>query len=170
MSKPQLECVKKFLEEYLKKGFIEASKAPCSLPILLAKKLKDGIKFCVNYRKLNAMTKKNAYQILLIAETLDQLKKAKVFTKIDIRQAFHKLRMATSSKDLTIMAMRFGAFKWKVLSFGLIDGLALWQCFINNVLWKYLNKFCTAYFNDILIYSSNFCEHKKHVWLVLAKL
>ena len=84
MSKPQLEFVKKFLEENLKKGFIKASRAPCSSPILLAKKPGGGIRFCVDYRKLNKLTKKDAYPIPLIAETLAQLKGAKVFTKIDI--------------------------------------------------------------------------------------
>ena len=58
MSKPQLELVKKFLEEYLKRGFIEASRAPCSSPILLVRKSGGGVRFCVNYRKLNALTKK----------------------------------------------------------------------------------------------------------------
>ena len=134
MSKPQLEFVKKFLEENLKKGFIEASRAPCSSPILLAKKPGRGIRFCVDYRRLNELTKKDAYPIPLIAETLAQLKEAKVFTKIDIRQAFHKLRMAASSEDLTTMATRFGALKWKVLPFGLTGGPALWQRFINDVL------------------------------------
>ena len=74
-----------------KKKFIEASKAPCSSLILLAKKLREDIRFCVDYKKLNAFTKKDAYLISLIIETLAQLKKAKVFTKIDIQQAFYKL-------------------------------------------------------------------------------
>ena len=111
MSKPQLEFVKNFLEENLKKGFIEASRAPCSSPILLAKKPGRGIRFCMDYRRLNKLTKKDAYPIPLIAETLVQLKGAKVFMKIDIQQVFHKLRMEASSEDLTTMATRFGAFK-----------------------------------------------------------
>ena len=111
ISKPQLEFVKKFLEEHLKKNFIEASKVPCSLPILLAKKPGQSIRFCVNYKKLNAFIKKDAYPIPLIAEILAQLKSAKIFTKINIRQAFHKLCMAVSPKNFTIMAMRFGAYK-----------------------------------------------------------
>ena len=170
MSKPQLEFVKNFLEENLKKRFIKASRATCLSPILLAKKPSGGIRFCVDYRRLNKLTKKDAYPIPLIAETLAQLKGAKVFMKINIQQAFHKLRMEASSEDFTIMATRFGAFKWKVSPFGLTGDPALWQRFINNVLWEYLNRFCTAYFDDILIYSQNLCEHKEHVRLVLAKL
>ena len=99
------------------------------------------------------MTKKDAYPIPLIAETLTQLSYARVFTKIDIQQIFPKLRMAAELEDLTTMIMRFSAYKWKVLLFGLTGELALWQQFINNVLWEYLNQFCTVYLDDILIYS-----------------
>ena len=78
---------------------------------MLAAKLERGIRFCVDYRYLNKLTKKDAYSISLIKETLAQLKNAKVFTKIDIRQAFHKLRIATDSKNLTTFTLQFGAFK-----------------------------------------------------------
>lgn len=91
MSKPQLEFMSKFLEEKLKKNFIRASRAPCSSLILLAKKLKGGIRFCVDCKKLNKLTKKDAYLILLIFKILTQLKGAKVFSKINIQQAFYKL-------------------------------------------------------------------------------
>ena len=111
LSVPQLEFVKKFLEEHLKKGFIEASSAPCSSPILLAKKPGGGIRFCVDYWKLNSLIKKDAYPLPLIAETITKLKKAVIFTKIDIRQAFHKLCMAVESEDATTFASRFGAYK-----------------------------------------------------------
>ena len=170
MSTPQLEFVKKFLEEHLKKGFIEASSAPCSSPILLAKNPGEGIRFCVDYRKLNSLTKKNAYLLPLIAETMARLKKAIVFTKIDIRQAFHKLRMAIESEDATTFASRFGTYKWKVMPFGLIGGPASWQRFIKDLLWEYLNDFCTAYLDDILIYSTSMKEHRQHVQKVLMKL
>ena len=91
MSKSQLKFVKKFLKEHLKKSFIEASRAPCSSPILLAKKPGGDIRFCVDYKRLNKFIKKDAYSIPLIAEMLTQLKSTKVFTKINIWQAFHKL-------------------------------------------------------------------------------
>ena len=170
MSTPQLKFVKKFLEEHLKKRFIEASSAPCSSLILLAKKPGGGIRFCVNYWKLNSLTKKDAYPLPLITETIARLKKAIVFTKIDIRQAFHKLRMAIESEDATTFASRFGAYKWKVMPFGLTGGPASWQRFINDLLWEYLNKFCTAYLDDILIYSTSMKKHRQHVRKVLTKL
>ena len=171
ISTPQLEFVKKFLEEHLKKGFIEASSTPCSSPILLAKKPGGGIRFCVDYWKLNLLMKKNAYPLPLIAEIIAKLKKAIVFTKIDIRQAFHKLYMAMESKDATMFTSRFSSYKWKVMPFGLTSGPASWQRFINNLLWEYLNEFYTAYLDDILIlYSTSMKKHCQHVRKMLIKL
>ena len=73
-------------------------------------------------------------------------------------------------ENLTTMIIRFEAYKWKVLLFGLTKRPALWQKFINDILWEYLNWFCIAYLDNILIYSRNLREHKKHVRSVLAKL
>ena len=111
MSKLKLQFVKKFLEEHLKKEFIKASSAPCLLHIMLAAKLGGGIRFCVDYKRLNELTKKDAYPIPLIEETLTQLKNAKIFTKINICQAFHKFRIAANLEDYTMFASQFGAFK-----------------------------------------------------------
>ena len=122
MPKPKLQFVKKFLEENLKKGFIKASNAPCLSPIMLAVKPGEGVRFCVDYRRLNKLTIKNAYLIPLIKKTLAQLKNAKIFMKIDIQQVFHKLWMTVDSEDYTTFLCRFGAFKWKVLPFGLTGG------------------------------------------------
>ena len=72
-------------------------------------------------------------------------------------------------EDYTTFSCRFGAFKWKVLPFGLTGGPVSWQRFINDMLWEYLNKFCTAYFDNTVIYSSNLREHKKYMWQLLAK-
>ena len=105
MSEPMLQFIKKFLEEHPKKGFIKANNASCLSRIMLTAKPEGGIRFCVNYRCLNELTKKDAYYIPLIKETLAQLKNAKVFMKIDIRQAFHKLKMAANSEDLTTFAL-----------------------------------------------------------------
>ena len=108
---PKLQFMKKFLEEHLKKGFIEASSTLCLSSIMLAAKPGRGIRFCINYQWLNKLTKKDTYPIPLIKETLAQLKNAKVFTKIDICQVFHKLRMAADSEDYMTFASQFGAFK-----------------------------------------------------------
>jgi hypothetical protein len=106
----------------------------------------------------------------LINETLAWIGRAKLFTKLDIKQAFHWIRMYFNSEELTTFRTWFGAYKCKVLSFRLTNGLVTYQRYINNVLFDYLNDFCIAYLNDILIYSDNKLNHKQHVKKVLERL
>jgi hypothetical protein len=128
------------------------------------------LRFCVDYRKLNALTKKDRYSLPLIEETLTQFIKAKIITKIDIRYAFNRIRMATlEDEDLTIFRTRFGSYKSKMLSFGLYNGPAIFQHYINDALWEFLYVFCTAYIDDIVIFSQNREEYVIHVRRVLEK-
>jgi hypothetical protein len=167
MSLEQLELVKSYLEEHLHKGFIVPSSAPFASPILFAKKPGGGWRFCVDYRRLNAITKKDRYPIPLIEETLARLARAKIFTKLDIRQAFYRIRLDEEAEDLTTFRTRYGSYKYKVLPFGLCNGPASFQRYINDVLFEYLDDFCTAYMDDILIYSEDPLEHEAHVSKVL---
>ena len=170
MSLDELEAVRKYILENLSKGFIEASSSPWAAPVLFVKKADGSLRFCVNYRKLNAITRKDRYPLPLIEETLAKVAKAQWFTKVDIRQAFHRIRMRPEDEELTTFRTGMGAFKYKVLPFGLINGPASFQSFINSVLGEYLGDFCTAYIDDILIYSDTLKEHEDHVKKVLRKL
>ena len=105
------------------------------------------------------MTRKDQYPLPLIEETLARLSKARIFTKLDIRQAFHRIRIHPDSEELTTFRTRYGAYKCKVMPFGLTNGPATYQRFMNDVLFDYLDDFCTAYLDDILIYSENELDH-----------
>ena len=170
MSAEELEVVKKYLVENLDKGFIEPSQAPFAAPVLFVKKPDGSLRFCIDYRKLNLLTKKDRYPLPLIDETLARIGRAKLFTKLDIRQAFHRIRMHPDSEELTTFRTRFGAYKCKVLPFGLTNGPATYQRYMNDVLFDYLDDFCTAYLDDILIFSDNELEHEHHVKKILERL
>lgn len=171
MSQEELVVVKEYLREHLNKGFIRASTSPFASPVLFVRKPGGGLRFCVDYRKLNALTRKDRYPLPLIEETLAQLSEAKIFTKLDIRHAFNRIRLATEKdEDLTTFRTRFGSYKYLVLPFGLTNGPATFQHFINDTLFDYLNIFCTAYLDDVLIYSQNSTEHQLHVRKVLQRL
>lgn len=170
MSSEELEVVKKYLVENLDRGFIEPSQAPFAAPVLFVKKPDGSLRFCIDYRKLNLLTKKDRYPLPLIDETLARIGRAKLFTKLDIRQAFHRIRIHPDSEELTTFRTRFGAYKCKVLPFGLTNGPATYQRYMNDVLFDYLDDFCTAYLDDILIYSDNELEHEHHVKKVLERL
>ncbi|KAI1005422.1 hypothetical protein K3495_g2790 [Podosphaera aphanis] len=94
MSVQELTVLRKFLQENLDKGFIRASSTPAVSPVLFAKKPGGGLRFCVDYRALNAITIKNRYPLPLIQETLSRLSKAKFYTKLDVIAAFNQIRIA----------------------------------------------------------------------------
>jgi hypothetical protein len=75
----------------------------------------------VNYRKLNTLIKKNRYLLFLIDKTLEKLRKTRVFTKLNIRQAFHQIRINLKLENLIIFRTRYRAYKYKILLFGLIN-------------------------------------------------
>lgn len=170
MSQYKLEKTKEYLEENLKKGFITPSSAPYASPILFAQKANGDLRFCVDYRKLNALTKKDRYPLPLIDETLARMAGCKYITKFDIIAAFNKLRMDPASEDLTTFITAMGSYKYRVLPFGLTNGPASYQHYMNDVLLPFLNDFVQAYLDDIIIYSRTRKEHTKHVRMVLEKL
>ena len=92
------------------------------------------------------------------------------FTKLDVVHAFHRIRIAEGDEWLTAFRTRLGLFEWNVLPFGLSNGPGTFQRFINHVLREYLDVFCSAYVDDVLVYSDSRKEHRKHVNMVLEKL
>jgi transposase InsO family protein len=170
MSLNELKCLRKYLKENLSKGFIRASTSPVAAPVLFAKKPGGGLRFCVDYRALNAITVKNRYPIPLIQETLNRLSKAKFYTKLDIIAAFNRLRIAKGDEWLTAFRTRYGLFEYLVMPFGLANAPSTFQHYVNDVLRSFLDIFCTAYIDDILIYSDNLKDHRKHVRSVLQAL
>jgi hypothetical protein len=170
MSRNELEVLKDWIGDNLKKGFIRPSSSPAASPVLFVKKPDGGLRFCVDYRALNAITTKDRYPLPLTKETLNNLKGMKYFTKIDIISAFNNLRIAKGQEYLTAFRIRLGLFESLVMPFGLTGAPASFQRFINDTLREYLDCFCTAYLDDILIYSRTRTEHIEHVRKVLQRL
>ena len=166
----ELEAARDYIVDNLHKGFIGPSAAPFSSPILMARKPGGGLRFCVDYRKLNAITRKDRYPIPLVDELMERISGAKIFTKLDIRQGFHRIRLDPKSEDLTTFRTRYGTYKYHVVPFGLTNGPAAFQRFINDTLMDYLDDFVTAFVDDLLIYSKDVVEHELHVKKVLERL
>ena len=148
MSQDELKVFKKYLEENLSKGFIKASSSPAASPVLFARKPGGGLRFCVDYRQLNAMTIKNRYSLPLIKEILECICKAKIYSKIDIIAAFNHLRMQQRKEWKTAFQIRYGLYEYLVMPFGLANAPSSFQNFINNILHGMLDEFCTAYIDD----------------------
>ena len=145
--------MKKYIDEHLGKGFIRPSLSAAASPILLVRKPGGGLRFCIDYRALNAVTVKNRYPIPLISETLGKLAGSVRYTKLDVIHAFNQIRMKEGHKWLTAFNSRYGQFEYLVMPFGLCNAPGTFQGYINESLREYLDVFCTAYLDDVLIYS-----------------
>jgi hypothetical protein len=170
LSEKELKVLKDYTDEFLNKKFIRASKSPAGAPVLFTKKKDGSLRLCVDYRGLNQITIKNRCPLPLITETLDKLKGAKIYTKIDIYGAYNRIRIKEGDEWKTAFRTRYGHFEYLVMPFGLTNAPATFQAYINDTLREFLDEFCVVYLDDILIYSKNRKEHIQHVKKVLAKL
>ena len=171
MSRDELLVLRKTLTDLLDKGFIRVSNSPAAAPVLFVKKPGGGLRFCVDYRGLNRVTRNDRYPLPLIYETLRNISKARWFTKLDVKAAFYKIRIAEGDEWLTAFRTRYGLYEWLVTPFGLANAPSTFQKYINWSLRDFLDEFCSAYIDDVLIYSSGTREdHRDKVCKVLGRL
>jgi hypothetical protein len=155
----------------LTKGLISPSSFEWGCPTLFVKKNKDNsLRMCMDYRPLNGVTIKNKYPLPRIDILFDQLSKAKVFSKIDLRSGYHQIKIRPQDIPKTVFSTRYGLYKYLVMSFGLTNALAYFMYLMNSVFIPELDKFVIVFIDDILIYSENEQDHAEHLRIVLTKL
>lgn len=157
------------IDEMLEAKVIERSNSPWSFPVVIVDK-KDGSKrFCVDFRKLNAITRPISYPLPLIDDILAQLGHAKFFTSLDLKSGYWQVLMDDRDKEKTAFACHRGLFQFNVMPFGLTAAPAIFQELMSKVL-QGLERFTTAYLDDILIYSETLEDHLKHIQEVFDRL
>ena len=113
---------------------------------------KDGSRrMCVDYRSLNEVTIKNKYSLPRIEDLFDQMRGAKVFSKIDLRLGYHQLKIRTEDIPKTAFTTRYGLPEFLVMSFGLTNAAAYFMNLMNKVFMDYLDQFVEVFINDILV-------------------
>ena len=159
----ELLVLYKELTSLLNKKFICVSWFPAASSILFTKKSERSLWFCVDYRALNTIIKKNCYSLPLIYKILNWINKAKWFIKLNVSVIFHKLWITEEQKWLTVFRIYYKLFKWFITLFNMINVLSTFQWYINWVLHQYLNDFCSVYLNNVLIFINEIwfkhCEH-----------
>ena len=170
LSNHKLEQIKKYLNKHLRKGFIVSNHTPFASPILFTKKPNEELRFYIDYKKLNAIIKRNRYSIPLINEILIKIQGCKYLTRLNIIAVFNKLRIHPNNEDFTTFVIFLKTYKYRILSFKLTNDLIIYQQYINDIFFKYLNDFYQAYLNNILIYNKTKKDHIKHIRLILQKL
>ena len=128
------------------------------------------MRMCVDYRPLNAVTTKNKYPLPCINILFDQLAKAKVFSKIDLRSCYHQIKIGLEDIPKTAFSTRYGLYEYLVMSFGLTNAPAYFMYLLNSVFMPELDKFVVVFIDDILIYLENEADHVEHLRIVLSRL
>ncbi|CAJ2636548.1 unnamed protein product [Trifolium pratense] len=170
MSASELNELKKQLEELLEKKFIRPSVSPWGAPVLLVKKKEGSMRLCIDYRQLNKVTIKNKYPLPRIDDLMDQLVGACVFSKIDLRSGYHRIRVKTEDIPKTAFRTRYGHYEYSVMPFGVTNARGVFMEYMNRIFHSFLDKFVVVFIDDILVYSKSEEEHKEHLRIVLQIL
>ena len=170
MSVPELTTIKEYVKGYLENGFIRHSKSEAAAPCMFIKRDDGKLRLVVDYRGLNAITVKNRYPLPLIGEMLDRLNTAKIFTKIDLRNAYHQVRVKAGDEWKTAFRCREGHFEYQVCPQGPTNAPAMFQHFMNDILREQLDITAVGLLDDVIIFSEDPADHVSHVREILQIL
>src|SRR5258707_3714498 len=163
LSPPELTVLREFLEENIQNGFIHPSKSPWGSPVLFVKKKDGSLCLCIDFHALNRVTEKDRYPLPLIPDLLNSLGPARIYSKIDLKHAYHLVRIVEGDEPKTTFRTRYRSYEWRVMPFGLTNAPAVFQRFINEVLGNLLDVCTVGYIDDILIYADSVDRHRDHV-------
>jgi len=159
-----------YIDENLKKGFIQPSKSSCGAPILFVPKKDGSLRMCVDFRGLNKVTIKNRYPLPLINDLLDRMISATVFSKIDLRGAYNLVRIRKGDEWKTAFRTKHGLYEYNVMPFGLCNAPAAFQAMMDDIFKDYIDDFVVVLLDDICIYSKTVADHHEHIIKVLTLL
>ncbi|XP_071051474.1 uncharacterized protein [Onthophagus taurus] len=159
------------LQNMLDLGVVEPSDSPWSSPILLVKKKDGSFRFCVDFRRLNGVTERDAYPIPYVSDTLNKLRNAKYLSTLDIKSAYWQIPVDENSKKFTAFTVpNRGLFQFTRMPFGLHNAPATWQRLIDQVIGADLEPRAFVYLDDIVVVTSTFQEHVETLREVLRRL
>ena len=164
--KTELDVLKNYLLKNLTLSRIQKFTSRASASILFVFKKNDNFRLYVDYKELNALIIKNRCSFSLIDETLNRFVSAAYFIKLDLKNAYHRIKIRKNDEWMTTFHIRYDHFEYAIMSFELVNVFVMFQILINKVLRKLINHICVIYLNDILIY---FKTREKH-WECVRKM
>ena len=164
------EEVRKLLQDMLAKGAIQPSDSPWSSPIVLVTKKDGSTRFCVDYRKVNAVTRKDAYPLPHVDDTLDTLAGSKLFSTLDLATGYWQVEVADEDKEKTAFSTPEGLYQFEVMPFGLCNAPATFQRLMDKVLSGLKWYSCLVYIDDIVVVGDSFENHLYNLVGVLKRL
>ncbi|XP_072770759.1 DNA-binding protein RFX2 isoform X1 [Nerophis lumbriciformis] len=170
ISKHERDALEEYITTSLVSGLIRPSNSPLAAGFFFVEKKDKTLRPCIDYRALNNITVKNKYPLPLLDSAFNPLHAARHFTKLDLRNAYHLVRIKQGDEWKTAFNTSLGHFEYLVMPFGLTDAPAGFQALINDVMRDMLDRFVVVYLDDILVFSPTPELHIQHVRLVLQRL
>ena len=162
--------VEELVDDMLEKKVIHASKSTWASPVVLVTKKNGDIRCCVDYRRLNSVTKMDVYPLPRIDDMLDSLSEARKFSMLDLASGFWQVEADKASQEKTAFITHHGLFEFDKMPFGLTNVPATFQRLMETVLAGLIRKICFVYLDDILIIGKTFEDHLENVARVLDRL
>ena len=147
----ELDVLRDYLLKNLILNYIREFTSRASASMLFVFKKNDSLRFCVDYKELNALIIKNKCSLSLIDETLNRLVSAAYFIKLDFKNAYHQIKIRKNDEWMTAFRIRYNHFEYVIIFFGLVNASVTFQTLINKILRELINYICVIYLNDILI-------------------
>ncbi|GBM71467.1 Retrovirus-related Pol polyprotein from transposon 297 [Araneus ventricosus] len=158
------------VKEMVDNGIIEESSGPWASPIVLVKKKDGSTRFCVDYRKLNEITKKDSYPLPRIDDTLDALNGSQWFTTLDLKSGYWQIEIRPEDREKTAFTTGQGLWQFKVMPFGLCNAPETFERLMETVLRGLSSEACLVYLDDIIIVGRTFEEHLNNLRKVFQRL
>jgi hypothetical protein len=163
LSPLESEHLKKELDKYRKLGIIRPSHSPWAAPVILVKKKNGDYRLVIDYRKLNAITKRDNYALLRIDDLLDAIGSAKHLSALDMKAGFHQVPMDPKSIPFTAFTAKYGMWEYVTIPMGLCNSPSSFQRLVDLCFRSLINRCVVAYVDDLNVYSNTLQEHLENL-------
>ena len=161
--------VRDHLEEMLTRGIIQPSCSPWAAPIVLVQKKDGSTRFCVDYWRLNSVTKKDAFPLPRVDDSLDALGESELFSTLDLASGYWQVELDPANREKTAFTTHQGLYEFNVMPFGLCNAPGTFQRLMNSTLSGLQWSSCLVYLDDVIIFSKTLEEHLARLTAVLER-